>query len=47
MTQSKLQKIVYSKINQRNKTGYYCLKNEKYPKNSTNSILLELKICKV
>ena len=47
MTPSKLQTTVNSKIDQRKQTGYYCLKNEKYPKNSTNLTLLELKICKI
>ena len=47
MTQSKLQKTVNAKVNQKNQRGYYCLKNEEYPKNSTNSRLLELKICKI
>jgi len=47
MTLSKLQTTVNSKINQSKRTGYYCLKNSKYPKNRTNLILLELKICKV
>ena len=47
MTQSKLQKTVNAKINQKNQRGYYCLKNGEYSKNSTNSRLLELKICKI
>lgn len=47
MTELILHKTVNSKINQKNQIGYYCLKNGEYPKNKTNSILLELKICKV
>jgi len=47
MTQSKLQTTINLKINLRNQIGYYCLKNGEYSKNRTNSILLELKICKV
>jgi|FLOH01.1.fsa_nt_gi hypothetical protein len=47
MSQYKLQKRVNPKIYQKNQAGYYCLKNGEYPKNSTSSILLELKICKV
>jgi len=47
MTQSKLHTTVDSKINQSKQTGYYYLKNGGCPKNNTNSILLELKICKV
>ena len=47
MTQSKLQKTVNAKINQKNQRGYYCLKNGEYSKYRTNLISLELKICKI
>ena len=47
MTQPKQEKRVNPKMYQKIQTGYDCLKNGEYPKNSTNSRLLELKICKI